>query len=62
MSQIVLERVLRRCAEQAAGAQIHFGWRLDTFTVHDDHVVAEVEDTQRGERHRIATRYLLGID
>jgi 2-polyprenyl-6-methoxyphenol hydroxylase-like FAD-dependent oxidoreductase len=62
VSQIVLERVLRRCAEQAPGAQIHFGWRLDSFTVHDDHVVAEVEDTQRGERHRIATRYLLGID
>ena len=62
VSQIMLERVLRRCAEQAPGAQIHFGWRLDTFTVHDDHVVAEVEDTQRGERHRIATRYLLGID
>jgi 2-polyprenyl-6-methoxyphenol hydroxylase-like FAD-dependent oxidoreductase len=27
VSQIVLERVLRRCAERAPSAQIRFGWR-----------------------------------
>lgn len=62
VSQIVLERVLRRCAEQQTGAQIHFGWRLESFTAHADRVVAEVENTQTRERHRITARYLLGID
>jgi 2-polyprenyl-6-methoxyphenol hydroxylase-like FAD-dependent oxidoreductase len=62
VSQIVLERVLRRCAERQPGSQIHFGWRLESFATHDDHVVAEVEDTQTGERAQIKARYLLGID
>jgi 2-polyprenyl-6-methoxyphenol hydroxylase-like FAD-dependent oxidoreductase len=62
VSQIVLERVLRRCAERAPGAEIHFGWRLDSFAAHDDDIVAEVEHTQTGERRRITARYLLGID
>ena len=62
VSQIVLERVLRRCAESQPGAQVHFGRRLTSFAVHDDHVVAEIEDTQTGERSRIKARYLLGID
>ena len=50
VSQIVLERVLRRCAERQPGAQVHFGRRLISFAVHDDHVVADVEDTRTGER------------
>lgn len=62
VSQIVLERVLRRCAERAPGAQIHFGWRLESFAAHDDHVAAEVEHAQTGERARIKARHLLGID
>ncbi len=62
VSQIVLERVLRRCAESQPGAQVHFGRRLTSFAAHDDHVVAEIEDTQSGERSRIRARYLLGID
>jgi 2-polyprenyl-6-methoxyphenol hydroxylase-like FAD-dependent oxidoreductase len=62
VSQIVLERVLRRCAERAAGAQIHFGWRLDSFAVHDDHVVAEISQVKTGEHARVKARYLLGID
>src|SRR5262249_59548981 len=60
--QMVLERALRRCAERASGAQIHFGWRLNSFAERDDHVVADVENVQTGERQRITSRYLLGID
>jgi len=62
VSQIVLERVLRQHAEQQDGAQIHFGWRLDSFGVKDDGVVAQVRDVTTNEEHRIAARYLLGID
>src|SRR2546428_675333 len=60
--QMVLERALRRCAERASGAQIHFGWRLNSFAEHDDHVVADVENVQTGERQRITSPYLLCID
>src|SRR5213593_4202488 len=62
VSQIVLERMLRRCAQRAPDAQMHFGWRLNSFVARDELVVAEVEDTQTGERREIRTRYLLGID
>ncbi len=60
--QMVLERALRRCAERSSGAQIHFGWRLNSFAERDDEVVADVENVQTGERQRITSRYLLGID
>ena len=62
VSQMVLERVLRRCAESQPGAQVHFGQRLTSFTARDDHVVADVEDTRTGELRRIKARFLLGID
>jgi 2-polyprenyl-6-methoxyphenol hydroxylase-like FAD-dependent oxidoreductase len=61
VSQITLERVLRRCAERS-GAHIHFGWRLNSFAVRDEHVLAEIENTRTTERHEIRARYLLGID
>jgi 2-polyprenyl-6-methoxyphenol hydroxylase-like FAD-dependent oxidoreductase len=62
VSQIVLERVLRRCAERAPNSQIHFGWRLESFEDQDDRIVANVENAQSGERREIRARYLLGID
>src|SRR5262249_41278238 len=60
--QMVLERALRRCAERPSGAHIRFGWRLDLLVEQDDRVVAEVENVQTGERRRVTSRYLLGID
>src|SRR3984893_975524 len=62
VSQIVLERALRRCAERQDGAQIHYGWKLVSFDAHDGGVVADVLSTTSGERRRIAARYLLGVD
>jgi 2-polyprenyl-6-methoxyphenol hydroxylase-like FAD-dependent oxidoreductase len=61
ISQIALERTLRRLAERAPQAQIHFGWRLTSFAEDVDGVLAEVE-SQGGERRQIRARYLLGID
>src|SRR6266403_1964153 len=48
VSQIVLERALKRCAERAADAQIHFGWRMESFEQHGDGVVAEVANVTTG--------------
>jgi 2-polyprenyl-6-methoxyphenol hydroxylase-like FAD-dependent oxidoreductase len=99
VSQIVLERVLRRCAErqiarfqaqwapvsrpesalasksgarsdakpdstfaERAPAQIHFGWRLNSFVSRHDHVIAEVEDLRSGTTQKIRARFLLGVD
>ena len=62
VSQIVLERALKRCAERTPGAQIHFGWRMQTFTTDDDGVTAAIENVTSGERQEIRARYLLGID
>jgi 2-polyprenyl-6-methoxyphenol hydroxylase-like FAD-dependent oxidoreductase len=61
ISQITLEKTLRRLAERSPHAQIHFGWRLSSFTVDATGVLAEVESTA-GERRKIRARYLLGID
>jgi 2-polyprenyl-6-methoxyphenol hydroxylase-like FAD-dependent oxidoreductase len=61
VSQIVLERVLRRHAETRAG-RIHFGRRLNAFCVQRDHVAAEVEDVRSGAIRKIEARFLLGID
>jgi 2-polyprenyl-6-methoxyphenol hydroxylase-like FAD-dependent oxidoreductase len=62
VSQIVLERALKRCAERAAGAQVHFGWRMTSFAAQQHGVTAEVESVTSGERRTIQARYLLGID
>jgi 2-polyprenyl-6-methoxyphenol hydroxylase-like FAD-dependent oxidoreductase len=62
ISQIALEKTLRRLAERAPGAQICFGWRLSSFTTDQDGVLADVESATTGERRRIRSRYLLGID
>jgi len=61
ISQIVLERTLRRCAEAGANAQIHFGCRLESFTAGPDGISAEVV-AGGSEHHTIAARYLLGAD
>jgi len=62
VSQIVLERALKRCAERAHGAQVHFGWRLRSFDQDDAGVTAQVESVTTGARQNIRARYLLGVD
>ena len=62
VSQIALERALRRCAERAPESQIHFGWRLQSFEANASGVLADIEQVTSGERRRIKARYLLGID
>src|SRR2546429_4588207 len=40
VSQIVLERTLRRCAERQDATRIHFGWRLLSFDLQENGVSA----------------------
>ncbi len=62
ISQITLERALRRIAESRPGAQINFGWKLDEFASDDDGVTAQVVNGANGEKRAIRARYLLGAD
>src|SRR5262249_30887027 len=56
--QMVLERALRRCAERASGARIHFGWRLNSFAEQDDHVCRSRERAnRRAPSHHIAISF-----
>ena len=61
ISQIALERTLRRIAASGPGAQIHFGWKLESFSADDDGVTAEVMSAD-GERRTVRARYLIGAD
>jgi 2-polyprenyl-6-methoxyphenol hydroxylase-like FAD-dependent oxidoreductase len=61
VSQIVLEKVLRRHAERQKGIHIRFGWKLSSFDLRPDGIVADVESTE-GEKQTIRARYLIGAD
>ena len=60
--QMVLERTLKRCAERAGDAQIHFGWRMTAFEPRDDGIAARIEHVTTAERKNIRARFLLGTD
>jgi 2-polyprenyl-6-methoxyphenol hydroxylase-like FAD-dependent oxidoreductase len=62
ISQIVLERTLRQIAESRHDAQIHFGWKLDSFSRRDDGVTAEIVDITSGARRTVRARYMLAAD
>src|SRR5882757_9816812 len=59
ISQIVLERTLRQIAESQTGAQIHFGWKLESFSTEDDGIVANIVSVTSSERRTIRARTLL---
>src|SRR5215470_1209736 len=61
VSQITLERTLKRIAERQQKTEIRFGWKLQSFVTHDGGVIADVTDAE-GTARRISARYLLGID
>jgi 2-polyprenyl-6-methoxyphenol hydroxylase-like FAD-dependent oxidoreductase len=62
ISQVLLERALRKHAEEQDGARVHYGWRLQSFTTDQDGVVAELIAVATGATHRVRARYLIGAD
>ena len=60
-SQIFLERALRERAAEV-GAELRFGWRLDSFREEKGGVAATAEEIPSGRRAEIAARYLIGCD
>jgi len=61
VSQIVLEKALRRHAEQQPGVDVRFGWKLVSFESGHDGIVASVESTT-GEKQTIKARFMIGAD
>lgn len=62
VSQKYVELVLRRQAEAVPGNSINYGWRLQRFTDHGDHVEAHIEPTGGGTSHVVVADYLVGVD
>jgi 2-polyprenyl-6-methoxyphenol hydroxylase-like FAD-dependent oxidoreductase len=61
-NQMYLEPALRAHAEACDSVTLRFGRRLTTFTDHGDHIEAEIEDVESGQRQKIIADYLAGCD
>ena len=61
ISQIVLERTLRRFAEARAPGQVHYGCKLVSFESGAEGVTAQLEDAAGGMRS-LRARFLIGAD
>jgi 2-polyprenyl-6-methoxyphenol hydroxylase-like FAD-dependent oxidoreductase len=62
VSQIVLEKELRRHAEQQACVDVRFGWKMLSFEAGHDGITAIVENTTTGEKQTIKARFMIGAD
>ncbi len=61
-NQFYLEPVLRRHAEQHAGSDIRFGWRMNEFQQRDGYIEAEIEEISSGDTKVVRAGYMIGCD
>ncbi len=62
VGQHVVERVLRGYVAERASVQARYGWMLDDFAEHDDHVLATVRCVESGQKQQVRCRWLVGCD
>ncbi len=62
VSQIFLEDELKRRVDEVAAIESRFGWRLESFDDHGDHVTAIASRPDGGAELAIAAAYLVGCD
>jgi len=63
ISQIILEPLLCELLKQNnKQAQVQFGWHLDGFTEHADHVISQITHVPTGETRVVHSQYLAGCD
>ena len=62
VGQHVVERVLRAYVAERASVQARYGWELDDFEEHGDHVLATVRQADSGRRQQVRCRWLVGCD
>ena len=63
ISQKYVEPVLRKHAEKWPSNDIRYGWRMERFVDHGDHIEAWVAPTDGSQAaQRVVSRYLIGAD
>ncbi len=61
-SQMYIERILRRRAQQLPSLDVRFGWRVECFADHDAHVSVEGISLKNRSHQRFHASYLVGCD
>jgi len=62
VSQKFVEQVLHRKAGALDGISLRYGWRVDAFDAHPDHVSVEAVNVRTGERTEVTARYMVAGD
>lgn len=62
ISQIVVEPVLKQCAEESEHVDVRFNLRLESFEQDADGVTSLLTNTATGEQLTVRSKYLIGCD
>ena len=62
ISQVVLEEILKRHAEQKANVNLQFGWRAIDIRIGEVDAEALIECVATGRQQKIRARYIVGCD
>lgn len=62
ISQLVVEPILKKHAEEVPGVSIRFGWRMVAMSQEEHGVEATIEDVGTGERRMVRACYAVGAD
>lgn len=62
VSQIVIEPIIRKAAEEQENADIRFGWSIEDFEQDDDGVTSRIKCAATGEIVTVRSRFLVGCD
>ncbi|MCK9282927.1 MAG: FAD-dependent monooxygenase [Rhodocyclaceae bacterium] len=62
VSQIVIEPVLKKAADESPNIDVRFSWRLESFIQDAEGVTSLIKNTQTGEEQQVRSRFLVGCD
>lgn len=62
VSQIVIEPVLKKAAEESPLVDVRFGWRFESFEQDAQGVTSTLRNGTTGETQQVRSRYLAGCD
>lgn len=62
ISQLVVEPILKKHAEDMPSVSIRFGWRMVSLYQQDSGIEATIENVATAERRTVRARYAVGCD
>lgn len=62
VSQIVIEPIIRKAAEEHDNTDIRFGWALEDFDQDEEGVTSRIRCVETGEIRTVRSRFLVGCD